>query len=678
MQQYTRLVDQPMQELVPKQNLSKKWPLHLAVGLLCVAFLGLTVAEAATKEAATKKSKLPQSYASKINTDELSPADKEFIDLREAAKRNDVFRAQQLASSLVNYDFDDYVSYFRIKPQLFDSGGGPRGDTSADSQVKAFLNQYQGTAIADRMRNDWLLVLGRRKDWSNFDTEYAKFVLDDDTAVKCYALQSRLAKGESAEKVGTDAKAVLIDPRYFGQACQELVPLLVQANGLTISEAKAVGRAAAEMNFDTMSRRLGGEDPIAEIVKSASKDPRKTFSEFSQNSNRLNKENQAVAWGVIGQFLAKKLDPKADEAYREQQNLGFNELLSTESQEWKVRAALRAQDWILVKEAIEGMNPAVRQRDPAWTYWYGRALKATAAQDPKIEQRAREQFEAIQDQFNFYGQLAREELGKGVHSATVHSKIAEQDVKAMAERRGFIRGARLYAMNLRFEGNREWNWELRGMTDKQLLAAAEYAKRVQLFDRVVSSADRTKIDHDLSLRYPMPFRDELTPIAREINLNLAWAYGLIRQESRFIINAASSAGASGLMQVMPATAKYVAKKIGMNSFTVEQLKDSNTNMILGSNYLNMVLIDLDGSWVLASAAYNAGPSRPKQWREKLERPVEGAIFIETIPFNETRTYVKNVLANANYYTTVISGQTPSLKQRLGVITPKAVNQSELP
>ena len=132
------------------------------------------------------------------------------------------------------------------------------------------------------------------------------------------------------------------------------------------------------------------------------------------------------------------------------------------------------------------------------------------------------------------------------------------------------------------------------------------------------------------------------------------------------------------MQVMPATAKYVAKKIGMNSFTVEQLKDSNINMILGSNYLNMVLIDLDGSWVLASAAYNAGPSRPKQWREKLERPVEGAIFIETIPFNETRSYVKNVLANANYYTTVISGQTPSLKQRLGVITPKAANQSELP
>jgi soluble lytic murein transglycosylase len=233
-------------------------------------------------------------------------------------------------------------------------------------------------------------------------------------------------------------------------------------------------------------------------------------------------------------------------------------------------------------------------------------------------------------------------------------------------------------MNLRFEGNREWNWELRNMSDKQLLAAAEYAKRIGLYDRVVNTADRTKQEHDFTLRYPTPYRDELSPIARQIDLNLAWAYGLIRQESRFIMNASSSVGASGLMQVMPNTAKYVAKKIGMTNYTNDKLSDTNTNLILGSNYLNMVLVDLDGSWVLASAAYNAGPSRSKAWREKLTSPTEGAIFAETIPFNETRTYVKNVLSNANYYSSVIHGQVQSLKQRLGVITPKAANQSELP
>ena len=637
-----------------------------------ILVLGFAFAMPTSFAEKTKKPSLPKSYESKVAPAEITDADRMFIELREAARKNDVFRTQQLSSSLVSYPFDDYVAYFRIKPQLFDSGGGPRGDYSADAQVVAFLNQYQGTALADRMRNDWLLVLGKRKDWARFDAEYAKFVLDDDTQVKCYSLLSKLSQGENPTKLAIDSRSVLLDPSYFGQACQELVPSLVAAGGMTPSEAKAIGRAASERGFDTMARRLGGEDPIAEIVKAAKADPSKAYRDFLQSSSRYSKENQAVAWGVIGQFLAKKLDPNADDAYRLQQELGYNELLSVESQEWKVRAGLRAKDWALVKNAVEGMNPTVRSKDPAWTYWYGRALKAEG-QDAK----AKESFELIDEQYNFYGQLAREELGKPNHAPS-RTKITEQEIDAMASRKGFIRGERLYAMNLRFEGNREWNWELRNMTDKQLLAASEYAKRINLYDRVVNTADRTKQEHDFSLRYPTPFRDELSPIARQIDLNLAWAYGLIRQESRFIMNASSSVGASGLMQVMPNTAKYVAKKIGMVNYTSDKLSDTHTNLTLGSNYLNMVLIDLDGSWVLASAAYNAGPSRSKAWREKLTGPTEGAIFAETIPFNETRTYVKNVLSNANYYSSVMNGQTQSLKQRLGVISPKAATQSELP
>ncbi len=637
-----------------------------------ILLLGLALVMSSSFAEKLKKPALPKSYESKIAPAEITDTDRMFIDLREAAKKNDVFRTQQLSANLSNYPFDDYVAYFRIKPQLFDSAGGARNDYGADSQVVTFLNQYQGTALADRMRNDWLLVLGKRKDWARFDAEYAKFVLDDDTQVKCYSLLSKLSQAENPTKLAIDSRAVLLDPSYFGQACQELVPSLVAAGGMSPSEAKAVGRAASEKGFDSMARRLGGEDPIADIVKAAKADPAKAYRDFSQNASRYSKENQAVAWGVIGQFLAKKLDPNADDAYRLQQELGYNELLSVESQEWKVRAGLRAKDWTLVKNAIDSMNPAVRSKDPAWTYWYGRALKVEGQ-----EAKAKDSFEMIADQYNFYGQLAREELGKP-NQAPAKTKVTEQEIDAMASRKGFIRSERLYAMNLRFEGNREWNWELRNMTDKQLLAAAEYAKRINLYDRVVNTADRTKQEHDFSLRYPTPYKEELSPIARQIDLNLAWAYGLIRQESRFIMNASSSVGASGLMQVMPNTAKYVAKKIGMTNYTNDKLSDTNTNLTLGSNYLNMVLIDLDGSWVLASAAYNAGPSRSKAWREKLSGPTEGAIFAETIPFTETRVYVKNVLSNANYYSSVMNGQTQSLKQRLGVITPKAATQSELP
>ncbi len=337
-----------------------------------------------------------------------------------------------------------------------------------------------------------------------------------------------------------------------------------------------------------------------------------------------------------------------------------------------MRTALREGDWKLVKEAIESMSPAVRKRDPAWTFWYGRAQKELGD-----ESLSKETMQALMNQFHFYGQLAREELGMKIY-VPKKAHPDESLVKQMGSQKAFARAVRFYDMGLRFEGNREWNWALRGLSDQQLIAVAEHAKRIGLYDRAVNTADRTKSEHDFSLRYPTPYKDALSPIAQSIGLDTNWAYGLIRQESRFIMNARSHVGASGLMQVMPATAKYVAKKIGMNDFKTSQLSDMNTNLKLGSNYLNMVLQDLDGSWALASAAYNAGPGRPKMWREKLPRTVEGAIFAETIPFNETRGYVKNVLANANYYSALSSSKTPSLKQRLGTVSPKTSVLSELP
>ncbi len=194
----------------------------------------------------------------------------------------------------------------------------------------------------------------------------------------------------------------------------------------------------------------------------------------------------------------------------------------------------------------------------------------------------------------------------------------------------------------------------------------------------MNTADRTQAEHDFSLRFLMPYRDIMQRATDDVGLDMAWAYGLVRQESRFIMNARSSAGAHGLMQVMPATAKWVARKIGMSDFSPSMMSDPNINIQLGTNYMSMVFTDLDSSWTLASAAYNAGPGRPKNWRSSLPRAVEGAIFAETIPFSETRTYVKNVLSNATYYAALMSGRPQSLKDRLGVVSPSQVTTTSLP
>jgi soluble lytic murein transglycosylase len=169
----------------------------------------------------------------------------------------------------------------------------------------------------------------------------------------------------------------------------------------------------------------------------------------------------------------------------------------------------------------------------------------------------------------------------------------------------------------------------------------------------------------------MPHKKAVVERSKAIGLDPAYVYGLIRQESRFVVEAQSGVGASGLMQVMPATARWTAKKIGLTGFKAKQLNDSETNIAIGTGYLKLVLDNFDGSMPMAAAAYNAGPSRPRAWRGQSGSPsLEAAIWAETIPFNETRDYVKKVLANTTIYAAMLSGKTQSLKARLGKVGPR--------
>jgi soluble lytic murein transglycosylase len=222
---------------------------------------------------------------------------------------------------------------------------------------------------------------------------------------------------------------------------------------------------------------------------------------------------------------------------------------------------------------------------------------------------------------------------------------------------------------------REWNWSLRGRDDRFLLAAARLAEKSGLYDRAISAADRTVQEHDYSLRYLTPYRERIEPNARERGLDLAWVYGLMRQESRFIPAARSSVGAQGLMQIMPSTGKWIAGKLGMKGYQVGWLSDPETNVMFGTTYMRMVLEGLDDHPVLASAAYNAGPGRAKKWKDG--RPLEGAIYAETIPFTETRDYVKKVMANAVIYAALLDGRAPSLKERLGTVNSRNGSETDL-
>ena len=220
-------------------------------------------------------------------------------------------------------------------------------------------------------------------------------------------------------------------------------------------------------------------------------------------------------------------------------------------------------------------------------------------------------------------------------------------------------------MDMRIEGAKEWAWATRKMSDRQLLVAAEVARRNELYDRSISAADRTVQMHDFNLRYPAPYREALQENLHKHGLEEAWVYGLMRQESRFITRVSSDAGAAGLMQIMPATARWVARQIGMKGYRKGLIHQLDVNIKLGTYYMKTVSHQFDDNPVLASAAYNAGPNKAQQWRGT--QAMEGAIYVENIPFDETRDYVKKVMSNTVYYSMLFGQPAPSLKQRLGII-----------
>lgn len=194
--------------------------------------------------------------------DTLSGDDQTFIQLREAARRNDAAKAAQLAATIPNYPAPSYLEYFQIKPQLFDSSGRARTD-APDAPVLSFLQRYDGQAIADRMRNDYLLVLGARHDWRNFDEQYTRFVLDDDTQVKCYALESRAARGEN---VADAARALLTEPKYYGDACVDLITALAVNQQFSSDDVWQQVRLAFEQNYTTLGGKIVdalGPRPVA-------------------------------------------------------------------------------------------------------------------------------------------------------------------------------------------------------------------------------------------------------------------------------------------------------------------------------------------------------------------------------------------------------------------------------
>jgi len=603
--------------------------------------------------------------------------DDDFLAAREAFQTGNAARLETHAQRLQGHLLEPYVAYWQLSLTLGEA---------APEEVRAFLTANRGGPLAWQLRGEWLKALARRDQWELFDAELPLHA-GADNELACYALQSRLRA--SPEEALREARSRLV-ARDLPDSCSPALSALAAMGALTSDDLWLRIRLALEGGQVSTARRVAewlpkGEAPEPGLLETVASNPagylaRRSFrlktragreavmfaahrlartstqqaaDHWTKLEERFSGDERAYVWGMIAYLGAMRHDAEALGWYARAGALSDLQLA------WKARAALRAGSWPDVLAAVNAMSER-ESAVSAWRYWKARALKAL-----NRPEEAEALLRPLSVEFNFYGQLAQEELGGTVAvPATAYTPAAE-DVRAMGQHIGLRRALELYRLNLRTEATQEWIWAIRRFDDRQLLAAAEVARRHEIYDRAIGTADRTVGLHDFGLRYLAPYRDTLKTHTSQLALDEAWVYGLIRQESRFFPDAKSSAGASGLMQLMPGTARWVAQKLGLKNWRWSQVTELDTNIGFGTYYLRYVLDALDGQPVLASAAYNAVPSRARVWHP--EAAMEGAVFAETIPFTETRLYVKNVMANATYYAHSFGQQIQSLKQRLGVI-----------
>ena len=633
-----------------------------------------------------------------------APSDSVILDMREAARRADKARLTSLLPLARGHALEPWAAYWALKARL---------EEASPLEVQDFLTRYAGTYQEDRLRNDWLLLSGKRRDWASFSAEYPRYRMRDDREVRCYAVAADIAAGKPASKeAAAQVRRDWFAQRELDDGCLYAAGLLHQAGVLPYQELWKKARLALEANRASLARaavaldapdvapevaaiqqspirfltsraavgtRKGQELVMLALIKLATQNADQAAQQLdSKWSVQLGAEERNWAWGVIGKWSALALSDQANGYFAK---VTRDADLSDDLLAWKARAALRAGDWRSVQRAVDAMQDPAAD-DGAWIYWKARAQLALARSDADraAPRTALERLAANPGSSGFYEKLAREELGQPLMSPPPPAPLTAEERDAARRHIGLNRALLAIALGLRGDGVREWNYWTNlhvpgGMGDRELLAAADFACARQVWDRCINASERTKSFMDFSQRFPTPHRDAVVRQSQAIGLDPAYVYGLIRQESRFVMDARSGVGASGLMQIMPATARWTARKIGLDGFVPSQINDRDTNILIGTNYLKLALDDFQGSMPMAAAAYNAGPGRPRNWRNG---PVlEGAIWAENIPFNETRDYVKKVLSNTADYAGLFTGQPQSLKRRLGTVGPLAPGEPDM-
>ncbi|MEQ1806070.1 MAG: lytic transglycosylase domain-containing protein [Burkholderiaceae bacterium] len=563
------------------------------------------------------------------------------------------------------------------------------------ADLEAFYARWPDTAVVDLLRKNWIVERGKRGDAELLALELPRLRASavsgspDDREVECHLLLQRHAAGED---VAGPAHELWFAQRESDAGCAMLAQALFRAGHFTRDDVWARARLGAEQGrrfvvqhalallgtlkmaqvheaflqpSRFLARRIAKPTPdeaeltaLAAIRLAARSAPLAAAALNDARSTPLPAHAAAAAWAVVAKQAAIGLRPQAFEWYERAASVAGAERVAAtaETLAWQVRTALRAppspQRWQMIAAAVDSMGSAQRA-DPTWTYWKARALQnlATPGAQGDVQRRAAQLLLAsIAPRLHYYGVLAAQELGLAAQLPKALAPLTDEERAQAQNHPALKRGLALFELRLRDEGRAEWDHALAGASDRALRAAAQLACDAQAWNLCMTTSERTRDEIDMAQRFPLPYREAIDVAAAEADVDVANVYAVIRQESRFSAGARSVAGASGLMQLMPRTARWIATRYRI-AYQRERIDDPATNVRIGARYFKLVLNGFDGSPAHAAAAYNAGPSRPRRWSKGGSD--DAVAWTEIIPFNETRDYVKAVLFNAHCYAAIL-------------------------
>ncbi|QXI30290.1 transglycosylase SLT domain-containing protein [Pseudomonas vanderleydeniana] len=588
-----------------------------------------------------------------------------YDDAKRALAKGDSGPYFQNRSALLSYPLEPYLAYDELTARL---------KTASNAEIEQFLAEHGDLPQANWMKLRWLRWLAERGDWAPFVKYYDPKL--NFTELDCLNGQYQLSHNLRAEGFATAEKLWLTGKTQPG-ACDALFDAWAAQGQLTeqkrwqrvklATEARNYGLATAlTKGLNTLgaqgrlmidvaqkpdllsqpARFMPADEAMSDVVglglrRLARQDPDKAMALLDgyATSMHFSRDEKVSIAREIGLTLARRYDGRALEIMTQYDP----ELRDNTVTEWRLRLLLRLGRWEEAYQLTRRLPQDLASTN-RWRYWQGRSLELAEPQNPQ----AQVLLKNVARERDFYGFLAADRSQTPYQLTNRPLVLSQQLINKVRNTPGIRRALELHDRGQIVDGRREWYHASRHLSRDEMVAQAKLAYDLKWYFPAIRTISQAQYWDDLDIRFPMAHRDTLVRESKLRGIHSSWAFAITRQESAFMDDARSNAGASGLMQLMPGTAKETARKFSIPLASPQQVLDPDKNVQLGAAYLSQVHGQFNGNRVLATAAYNAGPGRVRQWLKGANH-LSFDVWVESIPFDETRQYVQNVLSYAVIY-----------------------------